>query len=281
MSGTDLSAPPNPPSTSQPCRDSMPTAKAPDGTEIYFETRGDTTRPTVFIGPHFYASFRNDLIEGFEDPTQAWIDGLEEDFHLLLADYPRGVGKTPNALGLDYSPDVAVEEACLVADAAGVDRFGWVGYSYGAAMGTQLACRTDRLSAFVCGGFPPLNAPFARMVEITVDMAENPPVGWPDVGDEVRNQAVGFYRPLLEWPEREEVARLKIPRMVFMGTEDNGDGMPEQYLTPLAGFLRDAEGDLLELGWKVEWLEGKNHLTAIAPEVALPIVRRFFREVLT
>lgn len=184
MSGTDLSAPPNPPSTSQPCRNSMPTAKAPDGTEIYFETRGDTTRPTVFMGPHFYASFRNDLIEGFEDPTQAWIDGLEEDFHLLLA---------------------------------------------------RLACRTDRLSAFVCGGFPPLNAPFARMVEITVDMAENPPVGWPDLGDEVRYQAVGFYRPLLDWPEREEVARLK----------------------------------------------GKNHLAAIAPEVALPIVRRFFREVLT
>ncbi len=248
MSGTDLSAPPNPPSTSQPCRNSMPTAKAPDGTEIYFETRGDATRPTVFMGPHFYASFRNDMIVGFEDPTQAWIDGLEEDFHLLLADYPS---------------------------------FGWVGYSYGAAMGTQLACRTDRLSAFVCGGFPPLNAPFARMVEITVDMAENPPVGWPDMGDEVRYQAVGFYRPLLEWPEREEVARLKIPRMVFMGTEDSGDGMPEQYLTPLAGFLRDAEGDLLDLGWQVEWLEGKNHLTAIAPEVALPIVRRFFREVLT
>ena len=258
----------------------MPTAKARDGTDIHFETRGDPARPTVFMGPHFYASFRNDMIEGFEDPTQAWIDALAEDFHLLLADYPRGVGKTPNALGLDYSPDVAVEETCLIADAAGVDRFGWVGYSYGGAIGTQLACRSDRLSAFACGGFPPLNAPFERMVEITVDMAENPLPEWPDMGDGVRYQAVGFYRPLLDWPEREEVAKLTIPRMVFMGTDDNGDGMPERYLTPLARYLREAEDDLVELGWQVKWLEGKNHLTAIAPEVALPVVRAFFREVL-
>lgn len=259
----------------------MPTARSFDGTEIHFETYGDPARPTIFMGPHFYASFRNDMIEGFEDPTEAWISGLADDFHLLLADYPRGVGQTANALGLDYTPDIAAEEVSIIADAAGVDRFGWLGYSFGGAMGTQLACRTDRVAAFVCGGFPPLNAPFERMVEITVDMAENPPPEWPQLSEEMRYQAVGFYRPLLGWPEREEVARLAIPCMVFMGTEDNGDGMPEQYLTPLAEYLREAEGDLQEMGWQVEWLEGKNHLTATAPDVALPVVRSFFLEVLT
>lgn len=259
----------------------MPTAKSFDGTPLHFEIIGDPQRPCIFLGPHFYASYRLTGIQELEDPTPSWIDGLKADFRLLLADYPRGIGQTPNALGLDYSPEIAVEEVCRIADAAGAGRFGWVGYSFGAALGVQLACRRpERVAALACGGFPPLNAPFERMLEITTDMAKNPLPGWPQDQENMLYQSVGFYRPLPSWPEREEVAKLQMPRMAFMGTEDRGDGLPEQYMTPLADPLRAAEPELLELGWEIAWLEGMNHLGAIAPSASLPLVRSFFRKAL-
>jgi len=49
-----------------------------------------------------------------------------------------------------------------VADAAGVDRFAWFGFSFGGVVGLQLASRTNRLSALVCGGWPPLGGQYAE-----------------------------------------------------------------------------------------------------------------------
>jgi pimeloyl-ACP methyl ester carboxylesterase len=49
-----------------------------------------------------------------------------------------------------------------VADAAGVDRFAWFGFSFGSVVGLQLASRTNRLSALVCGGWPPLGGQYAE-----------------------------------------------------------------------------------------------------------------------
>jgi hypothetical protein len=43
------------------------------------------------------------------------------------------------------------------ADAARADRFAWFGYSGGGVVGLQLASRTDRLTALICGGWPPLD----------------------------------------------------------------------------------------------------------------------------
>src|SRR6266404_1060720 len=105
------------------------TAKACDGTEIYFETHGHRSNPAILMGPHFYPSRPPDD----ESFTDAWIDRLQQDFFLIVADYPRGIGRTGNPQGLAYSPDVAAQEYECIANAAGVDRFGWVGYSFGGA----------------------------------------------------------------------------------------------------------------------------------------------------
>ena len=54
-----------------------------------------------------------------------------------------------------------------MADAAGADRFAYYGYSWLALAGLQLALRTDRLSALVMGGYPPLDGPYEEMLAVT------------------------------------------------------------------------------------------------------------------
>lgn len=244
-----------------------------DGTEIWFATIGDRLQPAIMMGPHFFASFgRTD-----GDDVQAWIDGLAQDFFVIVADYPRGFGRTGSPLGMRFTPDLAADEYARIADAAGVGSFGWVGYSYGGAIGIQVACRTDRVSALVVGGFPPLNAPFRELVEVTTRLAEAAPPpeeGGPD--PQLVWSATGFYTPLVDWAERDEVAKLRMPRMAFIGTRD--DGAPAHGVDiPLADQVREAEPELLAMGWRVEWLDGEDHLSGVKSEVALPTVRDFLR----
>ncbi|MDT9600601.1 alpha/beta fold hydrolase [Sphingosinicella rhizophila] len=250
----------------------MKSLTAADGTEIWFATHGDPLRPALFLGPHFYASFgRTD-----GDDTDKWIDGLKEDFFLIVADYPRGFGRTGNPLGMDFTPGIAAAEYERIAEAAGVERFGWVGYSYGGAIGVQVACRSDRVSALAVGGFPPLDAPYQDMVDITTRMATAMEAAG-GVDPKLLWSSVGFYSPLPQWPEDEEMAKLEIPRMAFMGTEDIGVPLHGVDL-PLAAILREAEPAMKRMGWQVAWLEGQDHVTTIEAAVSLPAVRDFFRK---
>ena len=246
--------------------------KAADGTDIYFEAIGDRSAPAIFMGPHFYLSrFADD-----ESFTDRWIEGLRDEFFVVLADYPRGIGRTRCPQGVSFSPDVAAEEYARIADAAGVNRFAWLGYSFGGAMGIQVACRTDRITALAIGGFPPLNAPYRLMVDSHRQMAHlRLPEG---IDPEVILSAIGFYSPLVSWPERQELGQLVAPRMVFMGERD---GVQSSELTgPLADILRASERELRMLGWQVAWLPGQDHRTALNPSASLPFVQKFFREVL-
>jgi pimeloyl-ACP methyl ester carboxylesterase len=244
---------------------------AADGTAILFETHGSRTSPAVFLGPHFYRTReRRD-----ESCTVSWIEALESEFFLIIADYPRGIGSTGNPQRLSYSAEVAAREYELIADAAGVHRFAWVGYSFGGAIGVQLACRTDRVSALAIGGFPPLNAPFKRVAQLAREMALTPPPvpeSW-DVG--VLWSTVAFYESLLSWPERAAVAALKMPRLVYMGEFD--DGLGPRGEIPLARNLHLVEDELRSLAWQVVWLAGLDHLTALQPTYSLRYVHQFLR----
>jgi len=242
-----------------------------DGTEIWFATHGDRSCPAIFLGPHFYASFGRS--EG--DDTDRWINGLKDEFFLIVADYPRGFGRTKNPLGLDFTPAVASEEYCRIADAAGVGQFGWVGYSYGGAIGVQVACRSGRISVLAVGGFPPLSAPFREMAEISTRVATASPA-MAEVDPKLLWSPAGFYAPLAAWPEREQVGKLTMPRMAFIGTEDVGVPLHGVDL-PLAATVRAAAPALNELGWQIEWLDGHDHLSAIDSAVSLPVVKNFFR----
>lgn len=250
------------------------TATAPDGTEIYFETHGDPARPAIFLGPHFYATQSAD--DG--GSTDTWIERLRHDFFLVVADYPRGLGRTGHPQGLTYTPDIAAQEYGCIADAAGVDQFGWVGYSFGGAMGVQIACRTERVTALAVGGFPPLNAPFQLMIDIASQTVKKPPLLPKFIDPGVLDSTLGFYRPLVTWPERREISKLTMPRLAFMGDQDGAQESPQS--GPLADKLRGVEDELCALGWQIEWLQGQDHASAQRPEVSLPVVHRFFREAL-
>ena len=249
-------------------------AKVADGTEVHFAVYGDRRRPAVFMGPHFYAS-RSAHDESF---TDAWVDCLQREFLLILADYPRGIGRTGNPQGPAYNPDVAAAEYECIADTIGLGRFGWLGYSFGGAMGIQLACRTNRIAALAVGGFPPMNAPFQRLIDITAEMAKAGATLPQYIEPGVLGSTIGFYTPLLNWSERAEISRLSMPRLVFMGDRD-GTREDERAL-PLADSLMAVEDELRGLGWQVRWLPGEDHSSAIRPEASLPLVQAFFRAAL-
>ena len=71
-----------------------------------------------------------------------------------------GQGTSPSLRA--ESVDLAEADILAIADAAGADQFAWWGYSFGGAAGLQLAARTDRVSALVVGGVPPVWQPFSH-----------------------------------------------------------------------------------------------------------------------
>jgi len=251
-----------------------------DGHQLYYEVRGNPDGPNVFLGPQFYAS-PNTIAKalGLTDPTPVWVDGLSDRYRVILADYPPGMGKTPWTLPEDFTPDRAVEDYCLMADAAGAERFAWVGYSFGGVMGLQVACRSNRLSALVCGGWPPLNAPYAKMLADHIALTKVTPPEGLDIPEGLAEQTVTFLRHLQDWPERAAVGSIECPSMVFMGGADRA--APEMDMdTPLAELLRSAQPELEALGWTVVWLSDHDHMTALAADAGLPVVRRFLDRVL-
>ena len=81
------------------------------------------------------------------------------------------------------TPDALAADALAIADAAGAGTFAWYGYSWLALTGLQVALRTDRLWALAMGGYPPVDGPYAAMLDVTraahalsVAAAASPPV---------------------------------------------------------------------------------------------------------
>src|SRR5688572_22284220 len=100
-----------------------------------------------------------------------------------------------------------------VVDTVGADRFAWYGYSWGGVVGLQRAARTDRLSALVCGGWPPLGASYQDMAGVAESLAKQADV------PETRLM-VTFYRALVQWQDEAAVAKFTCPRMAFAGRDD-------------------------------------------------------------
>nr|WP_047169343.1 alpha/beta fold hydrolase [Sphingomonas sp. Y57] len=246
-------------------------AYAADGTPIYFHLIGEAEKPALFLGPHFYAT-----PTGIIDPG-VWIDALADDYLVIVADYPRGVGKTPRSHGAGFSVERAVEEVERIADAAGVGAFGWLGYSFGGALGIQLGCRSGRLWALAAGGFPPLDAPLDMLTSVLSDLAENASLRG-DTASECRYlSSQAFYRSLLDWDALASLSRLTVPRLAFMGTDDLAQGMSDPIEIPLAPRMKATEAPLRRLGWEIAWLEGRDHAGGIDADLTLPIVADFFK----
>ncbi len=141
------------------------------------------------------------------------------------------------------TPANAASDLLAVADAVGADRFAYYGYSWLALIGLQLAMRTDRLSALIMGGFPPLNGLYAEMLRVTTvahemaveaaaktdeGAAEQQPAveagDWSSVQvttpPDQTQQFVTLSQALQGFDDRAAQAHITCPRLCFAGSAD-------------------------------------------------------------
>jgi pimeloyl-ACP methyl ester carboxylesterase len=194
----------------------------------------------------------------FRREPQHFFDALVSRYRVIEIDYPPSAVTESFIAG--FTPDRVCADVLAVADAEGVERFAWFGYSWGGVVGLQLAARTERLSALVCGGWPPLGARYDAMV----------PEGVRRGDDRMYNT---FYRALARWPEREIVSSFRVPRLAFAGMQD----VIEAYGTsfPMGPTLLATRRELEQLGWTVRLVDGFGHELGARPDIVVPLVSAF------
>jgi pimeloyl-ACP methyl ester carboxylesterase len=210
---------------------------------------------------------------------------------VLTADYEGHLAQHPKPGTLSASTVAA--DLLAIADAAGVDRFAYYGYSWLALAGLQLAIRTDRLTALSMGGFPPLGGPYGPMLGVTRTahrMALASRDTQPEASTDVRpgdwdsveftqtpdqtQQYVTLYESLQDFDERAAMAQLRIPRLAFAGAKDNISYGPkwDNAYVPIAEPLREHRDELTTRGWTIELIPDADHMSAMQAATVLPIL---------
>lgn len=275
----------------------MTKAKLHDGSTLDVEVHG--AGPTVLLpvnprpaeGPQAEA-----MRKWGADPAlgRSLIEGLGDAFQVVAFDYEGHVLGTPKPETL--TPANVAGDLLAVADAVGADRFAYYGYSWLALSGLQLAIRTDRLSALVMGGFPPVDGPYAEMLRVTMathEMAvspQSPPAtpqtsqnseepDWSSVEvsmtEAQTRQFVTLYQALQGFDDRAAQARISCPRLCFVGSADEieyGERWGGVHVS-MAGPIVNRRAELGDLGWEVSVLEGLDHTQAMQAAHVLPVVR--------
>ena len=265
-----------------------------DGTTITVTIQGDgpALLLPVSLAPHTAAEAET-LRQWGGDPDlgPTLINGLAPTNRVIAVDYEAHRMAIPALQTL--TPENIADDFLAVADAAGVDRFAYYGYSWLALTGLQLALRTDRLEALAMGGFPPREGPYGSMLAVTraahamsVKAGGEPagPVPEPEPGDwdsvsvqtteEQTQQFVTLYEALQDFDDSAAVLRGDLPKLAFAGAEDQID------YKPVWGGVRVAigeplarhKGGLTTAGWDVRVLPGLDHMGAMHSAVVLPIL---------
>jgi len=209
---------------------------------------------------------------------------------VIAADYEGHLAEHPKPRTL--SAATVATDLLAIADAAGVGRFAYYGYSWLALAGFQLAIRTDRLTALAMGGFPPLDGPYGSMLTVTraahrmalanrdkqPAAAELQPGDWDAVEvtqtPDQTQQYVTLYESVQNFDERAALDRLSIPRLVFAGANDNiryGAKWDSAYVA-IADAVRRRRDELTRQGWTVELIPDTDHIGAMQASNVLPIL---------
>lgn len=243
-------------------------------TGVHYDLHGPTDGVPLLIGLPLMASHVE--IFGSESAAvlQGYLDRLTDRYRVLLIDYPSIGGSR------DIPPEeLTAERVCAdligVATAAGFDRFAYWGYSWGGAVGLQLAARTTRLSALVIGGWPALGGPYAQILAAARIKQANPDAGARIVLRSAGQYAqwVHFYASVVDWPERASVAGIGCPRLLFFGAD--GDIVEANLPIPIASINRARQCELQALGWQVVEIPGHGHGVTLHPQLVVPPVRAF------
>lgn len=275
----------------------MTDATLHDGSTIEIEIHGAgpalllPVNPQPITGPQAEA-----MRQWGADPALGYslIKGLSDTFRVVAFDYEGQCLRRPKPETL--TPANVASDLLAVADAVGADRFAYYGYSWLALIGLQLAMRTNRLSALVMGGFPPLNGPYKEMLRVTTaahemaveaaaqtheEAANQPAV---EVGDwssvqvtvppDQTRQFVTLYQALQGFDDRAAQAHIACPRLCFAGSADEIQYGPKwgNVLVSIAGPIIAGRAELESFGWEVRVLEGLDHLQAMQAKQVVPIL---------
>lgn len=217
------------------------------------------------------------------------VDGLKDKFTVVAFDYEghRMAHPAPDTL----TPDAITHDFLAVADAAGVEKFAYYGYSWLSLSGLQLGIRTDRLWALIMGAYPPVDGPYKEMWAVTKATHElalhpekhesdkDPDNKWDNaeftISAEQTKQFFTLYNNLQDFNDRAVQAKLTCPRLCFAGSKDIQEyserwgGATVDMATPLI----KNEVDLKAYGWDVKVLDGLDHMSGMQPVNVLPVIR--------
>ncbi|MFM8511792.1 MAG: alpha/beta fold hydrolase [Limnohabitans sp.] len=246
---------------------------------VFHELHGPSDGQPLMLTMPLMASFAEIFGQELQPVLDGYLSRLTDRYRVLLLDYP-SIGNSRDIAPAELTADRVCADLLAVADAAGFDRFAYWGYSWSGNVGLQLACRTNRLSALVIGGWPALGAPYEELLAAAIRKLPNPE---PSSLKVLRNpeqyaQWVHYGRSLDGWPEREAISQIRCPRLNIFGLD--GDLVEAGIPVPIATRIRTHQQELQEMGWQVLGIEGHGHGLCMQAEVAVPPVRRFLDEVL-
>jgi pimeloyl-ACP methyl ester carboxylesterase len=282
--------------------DAMPEVRLHDASTIAVEVQGDGPTVLMPVNPRPVEGAQAEEMRRWgADPAlgRSLIDGLGDAFRVVAFDYEGHVLQVPKPDTL--TPANVAGDLLAVADAAGADRFAYYGYSWLALSGLQLAIRTDRLAALVMGGYPPVDGPYAQMLQVTVathEMAIANAASAPDTAtpsqpprepsdepdwstvemsltEAQTRQFVTLYQALQDFDDRAAQTQVSCPRLCFVGSADEitYDERWGGVRVDLAGPVVSRRAELEALGWEVRVLEGLDHLQAMQASQVLPVLR--------
>ncbi|HEX6682027.1 MAG TPA: hypothetical protein VF062_04500 [Candidatus Limnocylindrales bacterium] len=273
-------------------------AKLNDGAVIEVEVTGSGPALLLPVDPVPVTGPRADELRRWgTDPAlgRSLVDGLADVCRVVAFPYEAHVLAHPRPQSL--TPESIAADMLAVADAAGVERFTYYGYSWLALCGLQLAIRTGRLDGLAMGGYPPMEGPYDEMLKVTrathelalapretpkkdPDPDPDGEIDWSTVemtlSPDQTQQFVTLYEALQGFDDRAAQSRLTCPRrLCFAGTADQVEYEPRWggVAVDMAGPLRTHREELRALGWRVELLDGLDHTTAMQPATVLPLLR--------
>lgn len=266
----------------------MPEATLHDGSTMEIMVHGAGLPLLLPVNPEpLIGSQAEQLRQYGADPAlgQSLISGLSDTFRVVAFDYEGQCFRTPKPDTL--TPANVVSDLLAVADAVGAERFVYYGYSWLALIGLQLAIRTDRLSALIMGGFPPLNGPYKEMLSVTMaayQMSGRTEISQGEEDDEWSSaslsidqtkQFVTLYQALQGFDDRAAQELITCSRLCFVGAADEiqyGENWGN-VLVSLADPIVHGQAQLSDLGWDVRVLDGLDHMQAMQAKQVLSIIR--------
>ncbi len=262
-----------------------------DGSRIEVETCGEGPALLLPVNPRPIEGPQAEQMRQYgADPAlgRSLIDGLSSVARVIAFDYEGHLWRTPRPETLTPAP--IVRDFLAVADATGTERFAYYGYSWLAMIGLQLAIHTQRLSALIMGGFPPVHGPYAEMLRVTTAAWEmaggvpSPDDEWSTAGlskDQTR-QFMRLYQALQDFDDRAVQAQIACPRLCFVGSADEihyGKNSGDVFVS-LAGPIVREQAELEAMGWDVCVLEGLDHMQAMQAARVVPILHSWLAAVL-